>query len=765
MSLLFESAIDDFDLSSAALYSPSDDDLEPTRDEPIPVDGIVEYASHHEGLAHPEKDDWIAIPLHERDGAALTGEYVAYTDHALHGEVFVYDDGGEHESIDRDAFVRSLLAERVRFWHSDYAPAEPPAYFDSPIAEREPARNPVTDDPDAFFDELESFVRAEMEAQRDENRERAAGKSAKRLRREGFGAIPSLSSLGRPDDGVYRFRVDDSAGDDGSDGDVEDDRRDRYRYVQDEFGIYEGNEVLLHPPSEEHAPDEFPIPATVDAIEGTTVSLAIDWREIENRTTVGGYLNKKRRGFAATLLLNPVPYDRELEAIERVREREDLRALLTGGTAVTFGDTAGVKSSQQDVELNQEQELAVSCALLADQLFCIHGPPGTGKTRTLVEVVRRSVEAGDDVLVCADSNQAVDNLVAGSSTPDSADERSLHAYAQHGAGEFVLRRANAGNSSNDVVSRQYAGCDGRADVVAATNSSAAALEREFDVLVLDEATQATCTASCIPLSRTEKVILAGDHKQLPPFSATEEPPESAAGLSLFEHLYADGGVYEGVGVQLRTQYRMHRDVAWFPNRRFYDRALRQGRDVDALADRPALVGYDVGGSEETVDRSTKNEAEARLVAHLVSELLEENDLEPSDVGVITPYTAQVAAIRGTLRRHLERDRGREVTVDTIDSFQGSEKTAIVLSLVRSNADGEIGFLGRPLDGPRRLNVAMTRAQRYCAIVGDWYTLRSDARGAAAAADPEFDLYDDLHSFLEHTGRLREVEPEFIPVPE
>ncbi|AEH37303.1 AAA domain-containing protein [Halopiger xanaduensis] len=762
MSLLFESAIDGFDLSSAALCAPADGDLEPVRDDPIPVDGIVEYASHHEGLAHPEKDDWIAIPLHEPDGAALTGEYVAFTDHALHGEVFVYDGGGERESIDRDAFVRSPLAERVRFWHSDYAPAEPPAYFDSPIAERESARNPVDGDPDAFFDELESFVRAEMDAQRDENRERTGGKSAEQLRGEGVGAIPSMASLGRPDDGVYRFRIDDD--DDGYGN--SDDRRDRYRYVQDEFGIYEGNEVLLHPPSEEHAPDEFPIPATVDAIEGATVSLAIDWREIENRTTVGGHLNKKRRGFAATLLLNPVPYDRELEAVKRVRERDDLRALLTGGTAVTFGDTAGVKSSQQDVELNQEQELAVSCALLADQLFCIHGPPGTGKTRTLVEVVRRSVEAGDDVLVCADSNQAVDNLVAGSSTPDAADERSLHAYAQHGADEFVLRRANAGNSSNDVVGRRYAGCDGRADVVAATNSSAAALEREFDVLVLDEATQATCTASCIPLSRAEKVILAGDHKQLPPFSATEEPPESAAGLSLFEHLYADGGVYEGVGVQLRTQYRMHRDVAWFPNRRFYDRALRQGRDVDALADRPALVGYDVGGSEETVDRSTKNEAEARLVAHLVSELLEdEDDLEPSDVSVITPYTAQVDAIRGTLRRHLEHERGRAVTVDTIDSFQGSEKTAIVLSLVRSNADGEIGFLGRPLDGPRRLNVAMTRAQRYCAIVGDWYTLRSGGRGATGDGGAEFDLYDDLHSFLESTGRLREVEPEFIPVPE
>ncbi|MDQ2051664.1 AAA domain-containing protein [Natronolimnohabitans sp. A-GB9] len=751
MSLLFESAIGEFDLSSAALHSPADETFEPVRDDPIPIDGIVEYASYHDQLSHPEKDSWIVIPLHTRNSAALSGEYLAFTEHALHGDVFIYNDGDDYASVDQDTFAVSSLADRVRFWHSDYAPDDPPSYFDSPIAEREPPRNPLSDDndTDSFFDELESFVQAEMDAQRDENRAKAAASTPKALRTEGFGAVPSLASLGHPEDGVYRFRIDD--------GQV-DRQHDTHRVIQSEFRIFEGNEVLLHPPSKEHSPDAFPIPATVDAIEGLTVSLAIDWYTIENRSTVGAFLRQKRRDFALTQLLNPVPYERELAAIARVRERDDQCALLTGDTAVTFGDTAGVKSSQQDVELNQEQELAVSCALLADHLFCIHGPPGTGKTRTLVEVVRRSVEAGDDVLVCADSNQAVDNLVAGSSTATETDDRSLHAHAQHGAGEFVLRRVNASRSSNEVVSTQYATCDGLADVVAATNSSAATLEREFDVLVLDEATQATCTASCIPLARADKVILAGDHKQLPPFSATEEPPESAAGLSLFEHLYADGGIYEGVGIQLRTQYRMHRDIAWFPNSRFYDRALRQGRDVTALEEQPAFVGYDIGGSETTIDHSKRNDAEVRLVAHIVGELLADAALSPSEVSVITPYTAQANAIREKLSRYL--DSGRDITVDTIDSFQGSEKVAIVISLVRSNTTGETGFLGRPIDGPRRLNVAMTRAQRFCAIIGDWYTLRSSADGT----DEDTGLYDDLYSFLENTRRLRQVEPEFIPVP-
>jgi len=750
MSLLFEKAIGKFDLSSAALHSPADETFEPVRDDPIPIDGIVEYASYHDQLSHPEKDSWIVIPLHTRNSAELSGEYLAFTEHALHGDVFIYDDGGDYASVDQDTFAVSSLP-------TGYASGTPITRL---TIRRRTSTHPLQSGNHREIRFLTTTTRTPSLTNSSRLSKRrwtpnVMKTERKQPRRRPKHSVPRgsvrfhrLHPFGHPEDGVYRFRID---------GGQVDRQHGTHRVVQSEFRIFEGNEVLLHPPNKEHSPDAFPIPATVDAIEGLTVSLAIDWYTIENRSTVGAFLRQKRRDFALTQLLNPVPYERELAAIARVRERDDQRALLTGDTAVTFGDTAGVKSSQQDVELNQEQELAVSCALLADHLFCIHGPPGTGKTRTLVEVVRRSVEAGDDVPVCADSNQAVDNLVAGSSTTTETDDRSLHAHAQHGAGEFVLRRVNASRSSNEVVSTQYATCNGLADVVAATNSSAATLEREFDVLVLDEATQATCTASCIPLARADKVILAGDHKQLPPFSATEEPPESAAGLSLFEHLYADGGIYEGVGVQLRTQYRMHRDIAWFPNSRFYDRALRQGRDVTALEEQPAFVGYDIGGSEATIDHSKRNDAEVRLVAHIVDELLTDADVSPSEVGVITPYTAQANAIRKKQRDILILE---ETSQSTRSIPSKERKVAIVISLVRSNTTGETGFLRRPLDGPRRLNVAMTRAQRFCAIVGDWYTLRSSADGT----DEDAGLYDDLYSFLENTGRLRQVEPEFIPVP-
>jgi superfamily I DNA and/or RNA helicase len=195
------------------------------------------------------------------------------------------------------------------------------------------------------------------------------------------------------------------------------------------------------------------------------------------------------------------------------------------------------------------------------------------------------------------------------------------------------------------------------------------------------------------------------------------------------------------------------EIAYFSNRSFYDRTLRNGQVVESLLDRPAIEGSNVGGSVEAVEHSKANPTEARLVTHLVDELLDEIDAD--EIGVITPYTAQVTCIRDTLSDTLEA--GGAVTVDTIDSFQGGERTAIVLSLVRSNGDGDLGFLGRPVDGPRRLNVALTRAKRYCAIVADWHTLRYEADGKST------DLYSDFYQYFENTDRLRTVDPDFIPV--
>ena len=741
MSLLFDHAIEQFDPANATLHAV---DGEPKSvGESVSVKPIADFARHHDSLAHPE-EDWICIPLHTLDGAEHVDEYVAYTDHDLHGPIFIFDSDGEEDFLKAEAFSTTNIAQRIRFWHSDYLPDSRPASFDSPIDDHEKPRHPT--DSKALLDDFAAYVTDERTATRQVNRERVEIAGPRKQRQSETRAIPTLSCQGDDGDGSYRFRVE-------LPPELQNRRDGDWAFfVEQEFDVHEDNEVLLHAPDSPSVPDAFPIKADVTKIRGLNLWLSVDWGRLENTAALGRDLTPHRENFGLSVLLNPVPFDREEKAVEEMREHP-FREVLAGERPITFSNAAEAESDPFDTDLNQEQNTAVEHALLADDLFCIHGPPGTGKSRTLVEIVRRAVQAGEDVLVCADSNQAVDNLVAGASTIGNPDPESLHSHGQHGTGEFTLDRVNAARSSTAVVRQQYGDVPGQADVVAATNSSAGTLARDFDLLVIDEATQATCTATCIPLTSADRVVLAGDHRQLPPYSATEVPPDSSAGLSLFEHLYADGGVYEGVGLQLRTQYRMHRDIAHFPNRRFYDRSLRNGQTVEALEDRMALEAYNLGGTVETVDTSKRNDNEARMVAYLVDDLVE--DLPASEIGVITPYSAQVTAIRSLLESTC--DEAGAVTVDTIDSFQGGERTAIVISLVRSNADGDVGFLGRPEDGPRRLNVALTRAKRYCAVVADWDTLRYDEESKCTG------LYQDFHRHYTETGRIHDVEPEFIPI--
>lgn len=738
MSLLFEYAVDRFSFDNSSLYDVSEDDLT-TIETSVPVRPIAEFAEYHESLSHPDRE-WVCIPLHGQADATPTGTYIGYTNHEVRDRIFLVEQHGEVKPIPAEEFGQTRLAERIRFWHSDYLPETYPPDYDAPIDDYEDPQQPV--ESDDVLAEFTEYVHSEQAAMREQHRTRAETQSAQTLYERGDAAIPTAVSLGETD-GWHQFRVELGP-------ELQTRREDDWSYfVESEFGIYEGNEVLLHA-SEDDAPDTFPITAEVQQIRGRNVWLTINWESVADTAVVAAYLDAEC-SVGISELLNPVPFQRELEAIEDLRGTA-FEEVLAGQRPVTFSNEAAALSDQFDTELNQEQQLAVRYALLADELFCIHGPPGTGKTRTLVEVIRRAVDAGEDVLVCADSNQAVDNLVVGSSTRDTPDPNSLHGRGQHGDGEFTLDRVNAERSAHDLVREQYQDVAGSADVVAATNSSAATVPERFDLVVIDEATQATCTASCIPLARADRVVLAGDHRQLPPFSATEQPPESSYGLSLFEHLYADGGVYEDVGLQLKTQYRMHPEIAYFPNREFYDRTLRNGHIVDSLADRDAIEGYNIGGVVEVVDQSRANATEGSLVVHLIQQVLA--DIPPEEIGVITPYAAQARLLRRRITECF--DQADAITVDTIDSFQGSEKGAIIISLVRSNAEGNIGFLGRPQDGPRRLNVALTRARRYCAVVGDFHTLRYDAD------NKQTEVYRDLHDHFATTGRLRDVDPEFVP---
>jgi superfamily I DNA and/or RNA helicase len=468
---------------------------------------------------------------------------------------------------------------------------------------------------------------------------------------------------------------------------------------------------------------------------------------------------------------------RQRQALQRARSAKgdrlaELRAVLLGEESPRFGPAADF--TPLDDSLNESQAEAVRFALSAQDLAVIHGPPGTGKTTTLVELVRQAVRRGDKVLVCAPSNLAVDNLlerllaageravrlghparvlpqlrdntldvmVDGHSDVRLARKLVKEAFALFRQAKKWTRARPEPEARRDM--RQEARtllADARrleaqavesildaAPVLCATTTG---LDgeiiggRRFDLLVIDEACQTTEPGCWVPLLRCRRVVLAGDHCQLPPTVVSQEAAKRGFGVSLLERLARRFG--DTVTRRLDVQYRMHAQIMDFSSREFYDGALRAHPDVAAhrlcdlagVAANPlteatvqfidtAGAGYDE--ELEPDGESRRNPQEAELVARKVRALLDAG-VAPRDVAVIAPYAAQVRRLRELLPV-----AGLEI--DSVDGFQGREKEAVVLSLVRSNAEGEIGFLA----DVRRTNVALTRARRKLLVVGDSATL-------------------------------------------
>jgi len=219
----------------------------------------------------------------------------------------------------------------------------------------------------------------------------------------------------------------------------------------------------------------------------------------------------------------------------------------------------------------------------------------------------------------------------------------------------------------------------------------------------------------------EKLVLAGYHKQLSPYCADETMQEEDLHISLFEYLlkcYDDK-----ISVLLRTQYRMNDEIAQFPNEAFCDGNLETAdRNRDwTIEDMRPLRGIHISGDErrESHGNSYYNRREAETVAKQVS-LLVEVGVPPKNIGVIAD-SGQPGKIVGQIH-NLDIGNPGQITVDTVDSFQGGEREAIVVSLVRSNDEGYSGFLEFPEEGPLRINVALTRARKRSVLIGDWETL-------------------------------------------
>ncbi|MDO5815674.1 MAG: IGHMBP2 family helicase [Methanobrevibacter sp.] len=453
-----------------------------------------------------------------------------------------------------------------------------------------------------------------------------------------------------------------------------------------------------------------------------------------------------------------------------------------------------------DENLNDSQKNAIENALSCENFFLIHGPFGTGKTRTLVELISQETRQNHKVLATAESNAAVDNILERlmdnkkltltrlghpqrvskhnitqtlaykvenhklnrkikkihKKIDNMIEKRKVHTKPtpqyRRGYGDYdILHMASKGKSGRGISSdkmksmakwieinqeideahdeikrienRMIKDIIDSSDVILATNSSSAleAIARvKFDVAIIDEASQATIPSVLIPIAKAHRFILAGDHKQLPPTIISDRAGDLSK--TLFEELIR---IYPFKSQLLNTQYRMNSLLMKFPNEEFYNNNLKSDSSVDNInikdildshQDEEALLFIDTSDIDDNKEKHLKdsksiiNEIEAEIALRIANDYLNDG-VDESDVGIISPYADQVKIIQ----------EKTPIEVKTVDGFQGREKEIIIISTVRSNKHGNIGFL----KDLRRLNVAITRAKRKLIIIGNINTLKNN----------------------------------------
>ncbi|KAI1412651.1 DNA helicase [Hypoxylon sp. FL1857] len=491
-----------------------------------------------------------------------------------------------------------------------------------------------------------------------------------------------------------------------------------------------------------------------------------------------------------------------------------------------------------DPTLNDSQKDAIRFALASREIALIHGPPGTGKTHTLIELILQLVKRNQRVLVCGPSNISVDNIVERLSPHrvpivrlghparllPSVLNHSLDVLTQTSeAGLIVkdvrtemdakqasIKKTQSGKERKAIYAdlkelrKEYRERErrcvdtlvGGSKVVLATLHGAGGYQlknEEFDVVIIDEASQALEAQCWVPLLAAKKAVCAGDHLQLPPTvkstNSKAKPKVKVKGkegdkegersvikgvtleTTLFDRLLKLHG--PNIKRMLTTQYRMHEKIMRFPSDELYE-----GRLVAADAVKERLLRdleYEVKDTEDTSEpvifidtqggdypekneeeedkegkdgkdkkkatvrsmfgESKSNEMEAALVRQHVKKLVEAG-VRPEDIAVVTPYNAQL----GLLAPLKEAFPGIEL--GSVDGFQGREKEAVIVSLVRSNTEGEVGFLSEK----RRLNVAMTRPKRSLVVVGDSETVRRGSK-----------FLNNWMEWLENNADLRYVD--------
>lgn len=483
------------------------------------------------------------------------------------------------------------------------------------------------------------------------------------------------------------------------------------------------------------------------------------------------------------VLFDENSYNEMEQALKTARnqsEKSDNRLIqiLTGEKEPTFRSEAPTLSLPR---LNPSQVAAVGKIVAANELAIVHGPPGTGKTTTLIQAIKTLIKQDHQkILVVAPSNTAVDLLseklhgeglnVLRIGNPARVSDRLMaltldHKVSEHSAikeAKKLKKQANefrnmahkykrnfgkaereqrkalfdeAHRIMKDVANtEQYVIDDliAKAQVITATLVGAnhyTVRHLTYHTAVIDEAGQALEPACWIPILKAQKVILAGDHCQLPPTIKSPEAARKGLAKTLLEKCVE---LHPEAVSLLDEQYRMHEHIMGYSSQVFYENKLKAHESVarhSLFEGDTSLVFVDTAGCgfEEKLDgtSSTNPEEAALLMRHLsqqVADLSTHYTVQNfPTIAIISPYKQQINILKEQLLQYPDLlVYGDKISVNTIDSFQGQERDIVYISLVRSNTEGDIGFLS----DIRRMNVAMTRARKKLVIVGDSATLAS-----------------------------------------
>lgn len=445
--------------------------------------------------------------------------------------------------------------------------------------------------------------------------------------------------------------------------------------------------------------------------------------------------------------------------------------------------------------LNVTQEEAVNHVLAAKEVSIVHGPPGTGKTTTLVEAIYETLHRENQVMVCAQSNTAVDwiseklvdrginVLRIGNPTrvndkmlsftyerrfeshPDYSELWGIRKAIREIQSSFRKKSHSEKETARNRLSRlRFRATElevqintdlfSEARVIACTlvgSANRVLTNHTFTTLFIDEAAQALEAACWIAIGKADRVILAGDHHQLPPTIKCIEAARGGLDRTLMQKVAANKP--ETVSL-LKIQYRMHEDIMRFSSHWFYQDELKAAPEVSQrgiLAYDTPVVWFDTADCDFEEDRLSEsmsriNKQEAVLLVEQLQSYIEkitkERVLDESiDFGLISPYKSQVQYIRGLIKRNAFFKPFRKlITVHTVDGFQGQERDVIMISLVRANDQGNIGFL----NDLRRMNVAITRARMKLIILGDASTLTKHA------------FYRELYKYITAHGHVIQI---------